>query len=91
VSTAPKFGSEAITSAMFGNTTLNTGLGSTVIELRGNKMNGKLPAPCEVCGGSRLRHGGYAASAKERAIAYLATGVSPRCSSKVRNDGNAGL
>jgi hypothetical protein len=31
----------------------------------------------------------YAASAKERAIAYLSTPVSPRCNSKVRSDGNA--
>jgi hypothetical protein len=31
----------------------------------------------------------YAASAKERAIAYLSTPVRPRCNSKVRSDGNA--
>jgi hypothetical protein len=31
VSTAPKFGSKAINTAMFGNTTQNTGLGSTDI------------------------------------------------------------
>jgi hypothetical protein len=31
----------------------------------------------------------YAASAKERAIAYLSTPVRPLCNSKVRRDGNA--
>jgi hypothetical protein len=31
----------------------------------------------------------FAASAKERAIAYLSTGVRPRYISKVRSDGNA--
>ena len=31
----------------------------------------------------------YAAWAKERAIAYASTGISPRCNSKVHSDGNA--
>jgi len=34
VSTAPKFGNNAINTALPGNTTQNSGLGSTVIELR---------------------------------------------------------
>jgi hypothetical protein len=34
VTIAPKFGSNAINSALSGNTTQNCGLGSTVIELR---------------------------------------------------------
>ena len=54
---------------MFGNTTQNNGLGSTVIELRGNKMNEKLPAPYEVSGVRGCDTEWYAASAKERAIA----------------------
>ena len=42
---------------MFGSTMQNNGLGSTVIELRGNKVDEKPPAPYEVCRGTGLQHG----------------------------------
>ena len=51
------------------------------------EMNEKLPAPCEACRRSRLRHGACRPSAKEKAIAYLSTGGRPRCNSKGRSDG----